>query len=94
MAELDKIRPVVVLTRDPMGGLLHSVLVGPVSSTQRNVSTEVVVGPHDGVRIKSVVNLDNTQLLDRDALVRRVGVARASTMRQICDALAIATGCA
>lgn len=59
IAELDKRRPVVVLTRNPLGSYLHGAIVGPVTSTIRGVSTEVAVGVEDGVRVESVVNLDN-----------------------------------
>jgi mRNA interferase MazF len=94
LADLDKRRPVVVLTRDPLGGLLRSVIVGPVTSTIRDLSTEVSVGPDDGVRIPSVVNLDNLQLMERRRLVRQVGRVRPETLRRICDAVASAIGCA
>ena len=94
LADLDKRRPVVVLTRDPLGRHLHSVIIGPVTSTIRNLSTEVEVGPEDGVRKVSVVNLDNVQLLDRHRLVRRIGRVRPETLRRICDATAVAIGCA
>ena len=94
LADLDKRRPVVVLTRDPLGRYLHSVIVGPVTSTVRGLSTEVEVGPDDGVRVASVVNLDNLQLVDRGRLVRRVGRVRPDTLRQICEAAAVAIGCA
>ncbi len=93
LADLDKRRPVVVLTRDPMGRYLTSVLVGPVTATVRGLSTEVAVGPADGVARPSVVNLDNAQLLPRRLLVRRVGHARPETMAAICRALATATSC-
>jgi len=93
LADLDKRRPVVVLTRDPLGRYLHSVIVGPVTSTVRGVSTEVAVGPEDSVRVPSVVNLDNVQLVDRRRLVRRVGRVRHATLRQICDAVVVAIGC-
>lgn len=93
LAELDKRRPVVIMTRDPMGQYLNAVIVAPVTSTVRGVSTEVPVGADDGVRHPSVVNLDSVQLLAKGRLVRRVGHARAETMRRICDALRIATGC-
>ena len=93
LAQLDKVRPVVILTRDPMGGLLHSVLAAPVTSTVRGVSTEVRLNPADGVRIDSVANLDNLQLLARSRLVRRVGRARTVTMSAICAALAMAVDC-
>jgi mRNA interferase MazF len=93
LAHLDKVRPVVVLTRDPFGRLLHSVIVAPITSTIRGTSTEVVVGREDGLRVMSVAALDNVQLVRRERLVRRVGRAMPATMVSICHALAIATGC-
>ena len=93
LADLDKTRPVIVLTRDPMGRYLHAVLVAPVTSTVRDVSTEVPVGPADGVRVASVANLDNTQLVPRTRLLRRVGRARPETVAALCRALAIAVDC-
>ena len=93
LAELDKRRPVVVLTRDPFGRVLHSVIVGPVTSTIRGLSTEVELGAADGVRRRSVVNLDNLQLVPRTRLVRRVGRAAPATMQRICTAATEAIGC-
>lgn len=90
LADLDKTRPVIVLTRNPMGRYLTALLVVPVTSTVRNVSTEVPVGPADGIRIESVANLDNTQLVARTRLLRRVGRARPETMAALCRALSIA----
>ena len=93
LAGLDKTRPVIVLTRDPMGQLLNSVVVAPVTSTVRGTSTEVHVSSEDGVRRPSVANLDNVQLVSRDRLQRRVGRARPSTMTALCLALSIAVDC-
>ena len=93
LAELDKLRPVVILTRDPLAELLSAVIVAPVTSTVRGLSTEVSVGAADGIRHDSVANLDNVQLLARARLVRRVGHVRRATMAAICVALVRATGC-
>ena len=93
LAELDKHRPVVVLTRDPLGRVLRSVIVGPVTSTVRGLSTEVGLTEADGVHKSSVVSLDNLQLVPRTRLVRRVGRAAPATMRAICAATAEAVGC-
>ena len=93
LADLDKARPVIVLTRDPMGRLLNSVIVAPVTSTIRGVSTEVPVGEQDGIRRPSVANLDNVQLLARDRLRHRVGRAHSTTMASLCAALSIAVDC-
>jgi mRNA interferase MazF len=93
LAELDKRRPVVVLTREPMGRILHSVIVGPVTSTIRGLSTEVELSAADGVRRRSVVNLDNLQLLPRARLIRRVGKAEPASLARICCAAEVAIGC-
>jgi mRNA interferase MazF len=93
LAELDKVRPIIVLTRDPLGAVLNAVIAAPVTSTIRALSTEVSVGPEDGVRRESVANLDNVQLVARARLIRRVGRARPATMTAICSALSIAAGC-
>ncbi|MGH9302775.1 MAG: type II toxin-antitoxin system PemK/MazF family toxin [Acidimicrobiales bacterium] len=93
LAELDKRRPVVVLTRDPFGRLLHSVIAGPITSTIRGLSTEVGLSGADGVRKRCVVNLDNLQLVPRARLVRRVGRASPATLSAICGAVAEAIGC-
>jgi len=83
----------VVLTRDPMGALLHAVVAAPVTSTVRGLSTEVRLGPADGLRAASVANLDNVQLVTRSRLIRRVGRVEPATMSAICDALSIAVAC-
>lgn len=90
---MDKQRPVLVLTRDPMGRILESVICAPITTRTRAVSTEVVIGPEAGLAHESVVSLDNTTLLHRTWLLRRMGRASADTMRAACEALAIAVGC-
>lgn len=89
----DKRRPVLVLTRDPMGRLLHSVICAPISSTIRGIATELRLGPDAGLANESVANFDNTFLLARARLIRRLGRASASDMDEVCRALMTAVGC-
>lgn len=89
----DKPRPVLVLTRDPLGGILHSVVCAPITSTVRGLSTEVALGPEAGLVRDSVANFDNTFLLRRTRLVSHLGRASERTMQDACIALAVATGC-
>jgi mRNA interferase MazF len=93
LARLDKIRPLVLLTRDPLASILNAVIAAPITSTVRSLSTEVAVGPRDGVPVRSVANLDNVQLVPRSRLVRKVGRVRPATMQAICAAMAIAVDC-
>jgi len=89
----DKKRPVLILTRDPLGHLLHSVICAPITSTIRDLATEVALGSDAGLLQASVANFDNTFLLARTRLVRRLGHAPPPAMEAACLALATATGC-
>ncbi len=89
----DKRRPVLVLSRDPMGRLLHSVICAPITSNVRGLATEVPVGRDAGLAHRSVANFDNTFLLARRRLLRRLGRVDGETMQAACKALAIATAC-
>ena len=89
----NKRRPVVVLTRSEVIDFLHTVMVAPITSTIRGAPSEVAVGIDEGLKRDSAVNLDHVQTVDKNRLQRFVGSLDASKMRQVCRALAIATGC-
>ena len=93
IADLDKRRPVVILTRDPIADRLNAVLVAPVTSTVRGLAVEVPIGPADGIAWPSVLNLDQLERLDVALLERRVGRVRDVTLRAVCRAAALAIGC-
>ena len=90
----DKRRPVLVLTRQEVIGLLHTVIVAPIKSTIYGAPSEVLVGPAEGLKHSSAVNLDHVQTVERARLVTYVGSVSPATMKAVCRALAIATGCA
>ena len=89
----DKRRPVLVLTRQEVIELLHTVMVAPVTSTIYGAPSEVVVGPEDGLKRPSAVNLDHVQTVERARLVSYVGTLQPPKMQSVCRALATATGC-
>lgn len=89
----DKRRPVVVLTRQEVIDLLHTVMVAPVTSTIRRAPSEVVVGPAEGLKRESAINLDHVQTVERARLATWVGMLPADRMREVCRALATAVGC-
>lgn len=90
----DKRRPVLVLTRQEVIGLLHTVMVAPITSTIRGAPSEVLVGTGEGLKHESAVNLDHVQTVEQARLVRWVGRLGSSRMREVCRALAVAAGCA
>jgi mRNA interferase MazF len=89
----DKRRPVLILSRQEVIPLLHTVMVAPVTSTRRGAPSEVPVGANEGLKHDSAVNLDHVQTVERARLVSFVGSLGAAQMRHVCRALAVATGC-
>ena len=89
----DKRRPVLVLSRQEVIGLLHTVMVAPITSTIRGLPSEVLVGIPEGLKHASAVNLDHVQTVEKARLVGFLGQLAPEKMRQICRALAVAAGC-
>ena len=89
----DKIRPVVVLTRAVIAPRLRRVVVAPVTSTVRNIATEVPLGAGEGVRTGSVANLDNVQLLDVERLLGQAGAVPVERWPEFCAAMHRVMGC-
>jgi mRNA interferase MazF len=73
LAQLDKTRPVLVLTREAVRPYLTRVTVAPITSTIRGLSTEVPVGPANGLDHDSVVSCDNVVTVPKTALGRHLG---------------------
>ncbi len=90
----DKRRPVLVLSRQKAISLLHTVLVAPITSTAHGAPSEVQVGIEEGLKHPSVVNLDQVQTVGQKSLHHFIGTVGSETMREVCLALRIATGCA
>jgi mRNA interferase MazF len=73
LARLDKIRPVLVLTRDIVIPHLTRVTVAPITGRIRGLRIEVPVGQRNGLDKDSVVNLDNIQTIAKTDLLHRLG---------------------
>ena len=73
LAQLDKTRPVLILTRPTVIPFLARVTVAPITGTIRGLSTEVPVGRANGLDKDSVVSLDNIATIPKTALGRRIG---------------------
>ncbi len=89
----DKQRPVVVLTRDSAIGYLSTVTVAPITSTIRNVPSEVGLTEADGMKGPCAVNLHNVVTVSKAHLGRRVAVLSLDRMKELCRALGFALGC-
>ncbi|MBU9766472.1 type II toxin-antitoxin system PemK/MazF family toxin [Mycobacterium sp. TNTM28] len=72
-ARLDKTRPVLVLTRELARPAMASVTVAPITSTVRGLSTEVPVGPANGLANACAVSCDNIQTIPASVLGEFIG---------------------
>ena len=89
----DKRRPALVLSRPSLIRSLHTVTVAAVTSTMRGSPTEVDVGPEEGLKTASCVNLCNVFTVPQSELRTFVGTLGPEKMRIACLALSIACGC-
>ena len=72
-AQLDKSRPVLVLTRELVRPHLARVTVAPITTAVRGLSTEVPVGSANGLQTDGVVSCDNIVTVPTTALGRQIG---------------------
>ena len=85
----------MVLSRDVAIPRLRRALIGPCTTTIRDIPTEVRLEPGaDPIPRVSVVNLDSVESVSIGTLVERIGRLSDERMRQICTALDTAVACA
>lgn len=89
----DKRRPVLVLSRQSLIRLLHTVTVAAITSTLHGSPTEVEIGVSEGLKQTSCVNLCNVFTVHQQQLRTFVGSVSTEKMRKVCRALDLACGC-
>jgi len=82
----DKKRPVLILTRDSVLEYLGEVTIAPITTTVRNIPSEVFLAAADGMPQGCAINCDHLQTVSKGKLgtlvtslskVKMVEVARA-----------------
>lgn len=74
VAQLDKARPVLILTRELVRPYLTTVTVAPITTTIRGLSTEVPVDAANGLAGPSVVSCDNITTIPANAVGAQIGL--------------------
>ena len=89
----EKRRPILVLTRTSAQTFLSGITVAPLTTTIRDIPTEVVLTPEeDGVPSLCAVNLDNLQTVQRSGLRHRITSLSPQRMDDVNAALLFALG--
>ncbi len=83
----DKRCPVVILTRSSALEFLGQVTVAPITSTIRDIPSEVVLSKQDGMALDCAVNLDHVQTVSRGKIGAVLATLSRERMDQVRDAI-------
>lgn len=89
----DKRRPVLLLTRNSALSFLNGITVAPITTTVRNIPTEVLLTPaEDGTPQLCVINVDNLQTVQKAQLSSVLTTLTAQRMMEVEQAICFALG--
>jgi len=83
----DKKRPILILTRTAILNHLGEVTVAPLTSTIRDIPSEVVLTTRDSVPRDSAVNCDHIQTVSKSKLGPVIAVLSNEKMKQVSEAI-------
>jgi mRNA interferase MazF len=88
----DRKRPVVILTRDSAIQFLEEITVAPITSTIRDIPTEVILTKTDGMPRDCAINLDHIQTISKGKIGALITVLNPEKLSQLQSALLFALG--
>ena len=88
--EPDKMRPVLILTRDSILEYLGEVTVVPVTSTIREIPSEVFLSEQDGMPRDCAVNCDHIQTVSKGKVGGLITTLNNEKLTNVRDAILFA----
>lgn len=88
----DKKRPVLILTRDSIIEYLGEVTIAPITSTVRDIPSEVFLSSHDGMKRDCAVNLDHIQTVPKGKIGALITTLSPLKLDQVSDAIHFSLG--
>jgi mRNA interferase MazF len=88
----DKRRPVLILTRSSAIHFLNEITVAPITTTIRDIPSEVVLGIEDGMPQECAVNLDHLQTVQKAKIGRLITGLSTERLSEVALALCFALG--
>ena len=86
----DNKRPVLILTRDSILEYLGEVTVAPITSTIRDIPSEVFLSKNDGMPKDCVINFDHIQTVSKAKIGALVTTLSPGKMKQVREAILFA----
>ena len=88
----DKKRPVLILTRDSALEFLGEVTVAPITSTIREIPSEILLTAEDGMPRDCAVNFDHLQTVSKGKIGALITTLSAGKMQQMRPSVLFALG--
>ena len=86
----DKKRPVLILTRDSILEYLGEATIAPITSTVRDIPSEVILSRHDGMQKECAVNLDHIQTVSKGKIGSLIATLSLEKLKQVRRAILFA----
>lgn len=86
----DKRRPVLILTRDSIIPFLNELTIAPITTTLRDIPSEVALSVADGVPGDCAVNCDHLQTVPKARIGKLITTLDPGTLGQVSRAIAFA----
>ena len=83
----DKRRPVLILTRDSILRYLGEVTVAPITSTIRNIPSEVLLSESDGMPQDCVINFDHIQTVSKNKIGSLIATISPERLEEVREAI-------
>ena len=88
----DKRRPVLILSRDSVIPYLGELTVAPLTTSIRDIPSEVLLSAAEGLSKDCAINLDHIQTVSKDKLGKLVTKLSSEKMQQVKEACLFALG--
>ena len=90
LAQIDKLRPVIIASRSDLHGARGRTTVAVVTSTTRGIPSEVLLDHRDGFAHACAINCDELVTIHKSRLEERRGALSAVRLSEFDDALRFA----
>lgn len=90
--EPDKKRPALILTRTEAISNLSAVTVIPITSTIREIRSQILLDENDGMEKECVINVDNIQTISKQKIGSYVTNLSDERMQEVFEAVKFAFG--
>jgi mRNA interferase MazF len=88
----DKKRPVLILTRNSILNYLGEVTIAPITSTVRDIPSEIFLSKNEGLQRDCAINFDHIQTVSKRKIGSLITRLSSEKLQQVREAILFALG--